>query len=479
MKQALHIFGKDVRRFWPQCVVVSFLFAVYGMARRQQTGAGASALEVPAAVIVMICWLLIAGLVHEESLAEASPFWITRPYSRMSLLAAKLLFISVFVFLPLLASGVLLEVRSGVNVPASAGTLLLFDLAIATWLILPALAIGGVTTSLKMFAGMAVILFGAYYLVTVLIVRQIDVSALASAPGMVNFAGMLPMVLAAIGAVWLQYAARRTQWSRASLVAAVVVSSFLMPLNSIARLSTRILNPNFEPDRIHISFDETQPPRLDYSLKLELCFSLAVKVEGLPPGTVLREFGEMSGEVRSAMAGPREILRSIFGETIDGYRDLVCIPNSTAAPEELRDSVSLAVMSVTQIATMPARTGTLVAGNSGRCEVVTPFPEETQLRCRLQEPLAGSLDAGLEYPGYRVYADSVSHVPDGGGIHLSPMSFDKFDGATLMAPNGWRFEFEEALARPDAHFVLRNERIIGAIRRDLVYHKLVFPWSTK
>jgi hypothetical protein len=477
VKQAIHIFVKDIRRFWPQCAVVSFLFAIYGTARRQETGAGESALSVLAGLIVIICWMLIASLVHEDPLAEACPFWITRPYSRMSLVAAKLLFISVFVFLPLLVSGVLIEVRAGVNVPASAGTLLLFDLGIAVWLILPALAIGGVTTNLKMFVGMAISLFAAHYLVTGVVVRHLDVSALAPAPDTINLASVLPMVLVAIGVVWLQYAARRTQWSRASLIAAVVVSSFLMPLNGTARLSTRIMNPGFDPDRIHISFDETQPPRLDYSVGHGLCFSLAVKVEGLPPGTVLREFGGMSGEVRSAMAGPREILRSVFEETIDGYRDLVCIPNSTAAPEELRDSINLAVMYVTPIATMPARTGTLVAGNSGRCEVVTPFPENTQLRCGLQEPLAGSLKAGLEYAGYRVYADFVSHNRDGGGVYLSPMSFEKFDGATLIAPNSW--PFEEALARPDAHFVLRNERIIGAIRRDLVYHELIFPWSKK
>ena len=475
MKQALHIFGKDVRRFWPQCVVVSFLFASYGTARRH-TASGESALSVLAGVIVVICWLLIASLVHEDSLAEACPFWITRPYSRMSLLAAKLLFISVFVFLPLLASGVLIEVRAGVNVPASAGTLLLFDLGIAMWLILPALAIGGVTTSLRMFAGMAIALFAAYYLVTGVMVRHIDVSALAQAPYTVNFAGVLPMVLAAIGVVWLQYRARKTQWSRVSLIVAVIVSASLIPLNSMARLSTRIMNPGFEPDQIHISFDETQPPRLDY-LAGRLCFSLAVKVEGLPPGTVLREFGATSGEVRSAMAGSREILRSIFEETIDGYRDLVCIPNSTAAPEELRDSMDLAVMSVTPIATLPARTGTLVAFNSGRCEVETPFPEDTQLRCGLQEPLTGSIEAGLEYPGYRLYAGSRLHNRDSAAVPLSPMSFDKFDGATLMAPNGWRFE--DALARPDAHFGLRNERLVGAIRRDLVYHELVFPWSKK
>jgi hypothetical protein len=480
VKQALHIFRKDVSRFWPQCVVVSFLFAIYGMARRQQTDQGPSPPPVLAALIAIGCWLLIASLLHEDSPAEACPFWITRPYSRMSLLSAKLLFISVFIFLPLLVSDVLIEVHSGVNVSATAGTLLLFDLGIALWLILPALAIGGVTTSLKMFAGMTIALFAAFYLVTDLMFRHLDISALASPADMINLVSALPMVLAAIGAVWLQYRARKTQWIRASLIVAVILSASLIPLNGTASLSTRILNPGFDPDRIHISFDDTQPPRLDYTFSGRgLCFSLAVKVEGLPPGTVLREFGQTSGEVRSAMAGPREILRSIFEETIDGYRDLVCIPNSTAAPEQLRDSVSLTVMSVTPIAIMPARAGILVAGNSGRCEVVTPFPEDTQLRCGLQEPLRGSLVAGLEYPGYRVYASSRLLNSHGGSVPLSPMSFDKFDGTSFTAPNGWQFEFDEALARPDAHFVLRNERPVGAIRRDLVYRELVFPWSKK
>jgi hypothetical protein len=478
VNQAIHIFRKDVRRFWPQCAVLSFLLAVYGTARRQQTGSGASPLDVLAGLIVIACWLLIASLVHEDSLAQESPFWITRPYSRMSLFAAKLLFISTFVFLPLLASGVLIEVHAGINVPATAGMLFLFDLGVATWLILPALAIGGVTTSLKMFAGMAAILFAAYFSVIELVIRHLDVSALASAPDTINFAGVLPMVLAAIGVVWLQYRTRRTQWNQASLIAAVIVSASLIPLNSMARLSTRILNPGFEPDLIHISFDETLPPRIENTLGRGPCFSLAVKVKGLPEGTVIRAFGQTSGEVRSFMKGSRPIDVSILEQTIDGYRDLICIPNPIGAPEELRDSMNLAVISVSPLATMPARTGILVAGNYGRCEVVTPFPEDTQLRCGLEEPLTGSLEAGLEYSGYKGYADSVSHNRDGGSIRiLSPMSFDKFDGVSFSAPNGW--PFEEALARSDAHFVLRTERIIGTIRRDLVDRDFVFPWSKK
>jgi hypothetical protein len=469
MKQAIHIFGKDVRRFWPQCVVVSFLFTIYGTVRNPW--------EPLAGVIVVICWLLIGSLVHEDSLADACPFWLTRPYSRMSLLSAKLLFISVFIFLPLLASGVLIEVHSGVNVPASAGTLLLFELTVAMWLILPAIAVGGVTTSLKMFAGMGIVLFAAYSLVARLVVRYIDVSALATAPDTLNFVGVLPMVLAAIGVVWLQYRARETQWNRASLIVAVIISASLIPLNSMTRFSTRILNPGFDPDRIHVSFDEALPPRVDDTLGRGLCFSLAVKVEGLPPGTVLRAFGQTSGEVHSSMKGSRPISVSILEQTIDGYRDVVCIPNPSAAPEELRDSMNLAVMSVTPIATMPARRGALVAGDYGRCEVVTPFPEDTQLRCGLQEPLTGSLEGDLEYPGYRVYVGSRLRNREGGGFRLSPMSFESFDGVSFDESNSW--PFEEAFARPDAHFVLTNERVIRTIRRDLLYRQFVFPGSTK
>ena len=151
MKQTLHIFRKDVRKLWPQCAVVSFLFAIYGTVGRQQTDSRPD-LSVLAAVIAIVCWLLIASLVHEDSLAEACPFWITRPYSRMSLLAAKALFLFAFVFLPLLASGILMEARGGVDILRNtAGTLLLFDTAISVWLILLAMAIGTVTNSLKMF----------------------------------------------------------------------------------------------------------------------------------------------------------------------------------------------------------------------------------------------------------------------------------------------------------------------------------------
>ena len=115
-----------------------------------------------------------------------------------------------------------------------------------------------------------------------------------------------PTVLAALCIVGVQYTTRKTQWSRAVLAAAIVASAFLMPRPGVALASNQIVNPpGFDLNQIRIAFDETHAcAHYDANLGAAkgTCFSLAVKVEGLPQGTVLRAFGETSGEVTSSLA---------------------------------------------------------------------------------------------------------------------------------------------------------------------------------
>ena len=154
----------------------------------------------------------------------------------------------------------------------------------------------------------------------------------------------------------------------------------------------------------------------------------------------------------------------------------MCIPGPfTSSPETLHASLDFEVIAVTEIAAIPARPGAFSLDKYGRCEILTPFPENTQLRCDLEKPLRGVISATLEYPGYSVTTRSL--LRNGGPFQLSPVSPEKFDGSSFTSPRGW--PFEEAFARPDAHFVLRTERIIGTIQRDLIYPDFVFPWSKK
>jgi len=45
-------------------------------------------------------WYLIAAVIHEEALPGNRQYWLTRPFSRRDLLAAKAIFILVFICLP-------------------------------------------------------------------------------------------------------------------------------------------------------------------------------------------------------------------------------------------------------------------------------------------------------------------------------------------------------------------------------------------
>ena len=251
MKQALHIFRKDVRRLWPLALVVVILFALYGISPRDKTDWP----DLLAILSATACWTVGAHLIHDDALADESPFWITRPYSRISLLAAKTLFLFVFEFLPLLASGILIEARSGVNVLLNAGHMLALDVAISLWLILPILAIGAVTNNIRAFAATASILFIAYTITSRLTRTHLDMGGFLAIPDVPNVLAVLPMMLAAFCIVAVQYALRRTLWSRAVLAIAIIASAFLMQRNSIALASNHIVSPPpFDLQQIQIAF---------------------------------------------------------------------------------------------------------------------------------------------------------------------------------------------------------------------------------
>ena len=118
MRQALHIFKKDVRQLWFEiaiALIVTAAFAFIGARRGfwlDDPGANRSvAWSMVQLMLPLAWWILIARVVYGEILPGDRQFWITRPYRWTSLLGAKLLFIGVFVNLPLLAADVIILAR--------------------------------------------------------------------------------------------------------------------------------------------------------------------------------------------------------------------------------------------------------------------------------------------------------------------------------------------------------------------------------
>src|SRR5229473_1796863 len=120
MSQTLHIFRKDIRHHWPEVLVSLLLLAAFvwhESAAWSEDFPSFSLLQILFSFVntlMPLFWcLMIVRLVHEESLVGDRQFWVTRPYEWPSLLVAKLLFLVVFIHLPVFVAQLLLLRRAG------------------------------------------------------------------------------------------------------------------------------------------------------------------------------------------------------------------------------------------------------------------------------------------------------------------------------------------------------------------------------
>ncbi len=234
MKQILHIFLKDLRHFWIEIFVLLAAVAAFAWIDPKQWLMAAPAyLYSPAEwtqldgllklVIVVAWWLLIARAVHDESLVGDRQFWLTRPYERLHLLAAKALFILAFVYLPIFLAQISILMRAGFN-PASFIPGLLYNLLLITAIfVLPAAAIAAVTSNL---VRMALVVLGVW----LAFIAFLSVSAVLFERGQIhssvsthNFLWLPTMLCICAAVVVFQYTQRRAALARIVLLALPLV----------------------------------------------------------------------------------------------------------------------------------------------------------------------------------------------------------------------------------------------------------------
>jgi hypothetical protein len=152
MRQALHIFRKDAYRARSEIVLLLALTAAFACSNIFR---GTSILALVARCLPWIWWLPICLLIQEESLVGDRQFWITRPYSRASLLAAKALFIVTFINVPLLFAQFAILIAAGFQPLAYLPSFLWVHIVFFASVLLPAVALSSVTRNL----GQAVLVF--------------------------------------------------------------------------------------------------------------------------------------------------------------------------------------------------------------------------------------------------------------------------------------------------------------------------------
>jgi hypothetical protein len=227
--QILHIFRKDVRHHWPE--IVLSLAAVVTYAWRQsahlaawnQVAPGDTPLSQLASVLVTVAWvLLIVRVVQGENLVGDRQFWVTRPYEWKKLLVAKLLFVLVFVNVPLFILQSFVLMAAGFPLSSHIAGLLWLQLLWVIFVILPVLTLATVTAGIGQFVltvlGLVLcIIFAAALFGKV---NAPGVSVVESLPSEI---GGLILLAASVAVVLWQFARRRAAQSRTLLLGAASV----------------------------------------------------------------------------------------------------------------------------------------------------------------------------------------------------------------------------------------------------------------
>jgi hypothetical protein len=226
MKQVLNIYLKDVRHYWRECIISMALVAVlgwnemHGWLHQEEMGAttgigGLFSLRLLSGlmvVLVPVTWsLVVVRVIQGESLVGDRQFWVTRPYEWKKLLAAKALFALTFVNLPLLVLDVFLLAEAGFRPINYIAGLFWMQLMIALYFVLPLAALATVTATVvqMLLALLLLVLYG------------IGMGQLSGQIPDSSFSGPVDSLTAALwfgvclAVIWMQYARRRTNNSRA------------------------------------------------------------------------------------------------------------------------------------------------------------------------------------------------------------------------------------------------------------------------
>jgi hypothetical protein len=114
MRQALHIFKKDVRYLRYELTLVTLFTLAFAVMHFHAAHNGLfSDTWLPEVCLFIGLATLIGRLILAEPIPGDRQFWITRPYRWKSLLAAKLLFILAFLNLPIFLAQVVILMADG------------------------------------------------------------------------------------------------------------------------------------------------------------------------------------------------------------------------------------------------------------------------------------------------------------------------------------------------------------------------------
>jgi hypothetical protein len=265
-----HILRKDLRRLWLPASVACILLACLAMLDAWRFDYEVGLAETALNLLVPLAWsVLIALAVQLDPLTSDKAFWLTRPFRRSSLVAAKVLFCVATVHLPMLASDAAILMTHGFS-PLDA-SLFSKQLLVLFAVTVPSLAVASVTSTVAGFGWCA--LAGAavgLVLNTALVGHRFPWTQTDWMPG------ALALLLVALGGaamIAVQYARR---WALAARAVGIgIAAGAVLTFSYVPRDLTGAMQCAFEPD-LNGPVDVRYEPGADVKMP----------VTRIPPGRV-------------------------------------------------------------------------------------------------------------------------------------------------------------------------------------------------
>jgi hypothetical protein len=282
MKQARHIFTKDLRYLWREVLLVGGLAAMYAVEEAKHPSPNSL---FGVLLIAAVCWLVVR-VIQAEVLAGDDQFWVTRPYAWKSLLGSKLLFIAVFAELPIFLSQAAILIAAGFPARETVSGFLWEQVLFWFCLALPlasltAVASGIVPLMLTVFA--LLVAFVAFPLLVPMVVFEMG-TVLGPLEWVKDAVAGAAAAAIAMLVLYLQYRRCETFFSRAFMLTAgslAAIAYLYLPWSFAFALQSRLSQKGFDAASLQIGLAK---PGLPPSQFLPDFFRVQVPlaIEGLP-----------------------------------------------------------------------------------------------------------------------------------------------------------------------------------------------------
>jgi hypothetical protein len=435
MRKALLVFRKDVFRLRLELAAWVLLMAIYSwmeavLPARPGLLAAVGLWELilaPAA-----CYLTLATI-HEDLLPGDRQDWLTKPIPRSSLLLAKVMFVVVFLNLPLALSQALGLAANGLSLSDFTGSLISRQFLFTALFIMPVAAFAAATGNFAQFAVALLCGYGAALLLglstATLAAQDLPWGGIS---WIITFAGAALALVISGSVLLLVYLPRQIRQARLILVGGVLICGLLPSVRLWHfgfEVQERVARQSLTAGSVRLFFDATRDPNLGRGLLTRrdragyVRVAIPIQLTDVPTGTeVLSERSETTIDGsdgppwRSGWSVGGGILRQHGGWWQDVEIERALFETLRNRDVHLHTRIALTLLGPASVSRLSVPTANRFVPDVGFCWAmpnrvlcVSPFVHAVQVEIRSRSCATGDLsDLGIR--------PEISYTPYSSGL---------------------------------------------------------------